>query len=295
MAPYVAYGQRCARFPPPPPHEGFSIRRVLMAYQLPAPEQKARYVRTKFDEIARQYDLFNDLITQGQHRRWKRALVRRLGLRSDAIGVDLCCGTGDIARRCLTRLGPEGGLIAADFSMNMLRIARRRIARHGAVAGMARRIAEGRAAGFTPADRSSEGAHRHVLCADAMRLPFRTASLEFVTIGYGLRNVVDLDSCLREIHRVLKPGGVMGSLDVGKVTHRWLRPLVDYYFFRVVPGIGRLLQRGQDMFAYLPASSVAYPGQRALRQRLLEAGFARAEIVEFVFGASVIHLAWKAG
>ncbi len=291
-----------------------------MPYQLPPPEQKARYVRTKFDEIARQYDLFNDLITQGQHRRWKRALVRRLALRGDALGVDLCCGTGDIARRCLSRLGPAGGVIAADFSLNMLRIAQRRlalppaqpIAGRGAAGTTAPHAAApdvtalgapepgsaepGSAApGATGVRQASPAPYRHVLCADAMRLPFRTASLDFVTIGYGLRNVVDLDGCLKEIQRVLKPGGVLGSLDVGKVTHPWLRPLVDFYFFHVVPVIGRLLQRGQDMFAYLPASSLAYPGQQALRQRMLEAGFARAEVVEYVFGASVIHLAWKAG
>jgi demethylmenaquinone methyltransferase/2-methoxy-6-polyprenyl-1,4-benzoquinol methylase len=275
-----------------------------MPYQLPPPEQKARYVRAKFDEIARRYGLFNDLITQGQHRRWKRVLVRRLGLKPDARGADVCCGTGDIALRCLARLGPGGGVLAADFSPNMLRIAQRRLASGAAAAAAGRparpRAAESGAAANRVADsaaagRAAHAPHRQVLCADAMRLPFRTASLDFVTIGYGLRNVVDLDGCLREIHRVLKPGGVLGSLDVGKVTRPWLRPLVDFYFFHVVPAIGRLVQRGQDMFAYLPASSLAYPGQEALRQRLLDTGFARAEIEEFVFGASVIHLAWKKG
>jgi demethylmenaquinone methyltransferase/2-methoxy-6-polyprenyl-1,4-benzoquinol methylase len=241
-----------------------------MPYQLPPADQKARYVRAKFDEIARQYDRFNDLITQGQHRWWKRELVRRLDLRPGAKGADVCCGTGDIALRSLKRLGPRGGVLAADFSLNMLHIA----------AGRLKRRADGQPA-------------RHVLCADAMRLPFRSASLDFVTIGYGLRNVTDLDACLREMLRVLKPGGAMGSLDVGKVRHRLLRPCVDAYFFRVVPWIGRLLQPGQDMFTYLPQSSVAYPDQAALKQRLLNAGFARAEFVEFVFGASVIHLAWK--
>jgi len=243
-----------------------------MPYELPPPDQKARYVRTKFDEIARQYDRFNDLITQGQHRRWKRVLVGRLALRPDAKGADVCCGTGDIALRALKRLGPRGGVLAADFSLNMLRIA-------------AQRLKPGPGAGPS----------RQVLCADALRLPFRTASLDFVTIGYGLRNVTDLDGCLRELLRVLKPGGVMGSLDVGKVRYRLLRPWTDAYFFRVVPWIGRLLQPGQDMFTYLPQSSVAYPDQAALRQRLLDAGFARADSVDFVFGASVIHLAWKPG
>jgi demethylmenaquinone methyltransferase/2-methoxy-6-polyprenyl-1,4-benzoquinol methylase len=170
----------------------------------------------------------------------------------------------------LKRLGSGGGVAAADFSLNMLRIARERLRRP-----------------------SGQGPARTVLCADALRLPFRDASLDFLTIGYGLRNVTDLDGCLREILRVLKPGGVMGSLDVGKVRYRWLRPAADAYFFRVVPWIGRLLQPGQDMFTYLPQSSVAYPEQQVLRQRMLDAGFARAEVIEFVFGASAIHLAWK--
>jgi demethylmenaquinone methyltransferase / 2-methoxy-6-polyprenyl-1,4-benzoquinol methylase len=253
-----------------------------MTYQLPPPDQKARYVRAKFDEIARQYDRFNDLITQGQHRRWKRVLVRRLELRPDAVGADVCCGTGDIARRSLRRLGPRGGLIAADFSLGMLRIAHERLAHehvdhHSPGVGAA----------------AHDVAPRGVLCADAMRLPFRDASLDFVTVGYGLRNVSDLDACLRELLRVLKPGGVLGSLDVGKVRNPALRPLVNAYFFRVVPMIGRLLQPGQDAFTYLPQSSVAYPEQQALKQRLLDIGFARAEVIEFVFGASVIHLAWK--
>jgi demethylmenaquinone methyltransferase / 2-methoxy-6-polyprenyl-1,4-benzoquinol methylase len=241
-----------------------------MAYQLPPTDQKARYVRTKFDEIARQYDRFNDLITQGQHRWWKHVLVERMNLLPAAMGADVCCGTGDIALRSLKHIRSGGGVVAADFSLNMLRIAKQRLKR-----------------------RSEDGPARGVLCADAMRLPFRDASLDFVTIGYGLRNVTDLRACLAEILRVLKPGGVMGSLDVGKVRYRWLRPAADFYFFQVVPWIGRRLQPGQDMFTYLPQSSVAYPEQHVLRKMLLDAGFAKAEVIEFVFGASAIHLAWK--
>ena len=142
-----------------------------MSYRLPDSAGKARYVREKFDEIARHYDLFNDLITQGQHRIWKKILVNRLGFRPTARGLDLCCGTGDIAARSLRRLGPGGSLFLLDFSLNMLGIARRRL--------------EG------PANRG--GAEKAVLCGDAMRLPFRDESLHFVTVGYGLRHVTDLD------------------------------------------------------------------------------------------------------
>jgi demethylmenaquinone methyltransferase/2-methoxy-6-polyprenyl-1,4-benzoquinol methylase len=238
-----------------------------MPYRLPDADQKDRYVRAKFDEIAQQYDRFNDWITQGQHRRWKRVLVGRLDIQPGQRGLDLCCGTGDIARRCRAGLRGRGGLVAADFSLNMLALAKGRLAGGGAPAA--------------------------VLCADAMRLPFADASFDFVTIGYGLRNVKDLVGCLAEIHRVLRPGGVLASLDIGKVRHRWMRPLVDAYLFHVVPWIGRRLQPGQEMFTYLPHSTTAYPHQDALADLLRTSSFGRVELIEFLFGTSVIHLAWK--
>lgn len=245
-----------------------------MTYRLPQPEDKARYVRGKFDEIARQYDLFNDLITQRQHRYWKRVLVERVNMSPDAQGLDLCCGTADIAARCLAKLSAAGRIVAADFSQNMLALARRRLARH-------------QANGPPPVTLT--------LCGDAMRLPFRNDSFHFVTIGYGLRNVTDLSACLGELWRVLRPGGVLASLDVGKVGNRWLRPLSEFYLFRVVPLIGRMLQSGQDMFEYLPHSTVDFPDQAALRGIMEDSGFSRVEVIEFLFGASVIHLAHKPG
>jgi len=242
------------------------------SYRLPSADQKDRYVRAKFDEIAQQYDRFNDWITQGQHRWWKRVLVRRLEIQPGQRGLDLCCGTGDIALRCLGPLHGRGGVIAADFSLNMLALAQRRLS----------------------ATRSGpETAASAVMCADAMRLPFADASFNFVTIGYGLRNVKDLAGCLAEIRRVLRPGGVMASLDLGKVRHRWMRPFVDAYMFHVVPWIGRRLQPGQEMFTYLPHSNTTYPHQDALKDLLARSGFGRVELIEYLFGTSVIHLAWK--
>jgi len=241
-----------------------------MSYRHPTPSEKAGFVQQKFDQIASHYDRFNDLITQGQHRWWKRVLVNRLGLNPGDRGLDLCCGTGDIAARVLPHLGPKGSLVAADFSPEMLKIAQRRL--------------RSRKSAVTPL----------IMTADAMRLPFQDGSLNFITIGYGLRNVSDLRLCLRELARVLAPGGVLASLDTGQVRPRLLRPLVNFYMFHLVPLIGRMLQPGQDMFTYLPHSTLHFPHQDALKELLREAGFSQVDLVEFLFGASVIHLARKA-
>ncbi|MCZ6748936.1 MAG: class I SAM-dependent methyltransferase, partial [SAR324 cluster bacterium] len=165
-------------------------------------------------------------------------------------------------------------VVAADFSLEMLKIAGKRLA----------------ARGGSPA---GAGATAAVACADAMCLPFGEGSFRAVTIGYGLRNVAGLEGCLREVYRVLAPGGWIASLDVGKVRSAWLRPLVAFYFFRIVPRIGALLQPGEEMYAYLPHSSLDFPHQDRLREVLAGEGFTDVELVEYLGGASAIHFARK--
>jgi demethylmenaquinone methyltransferase/2-methoxy-6-polyprenyl-1,4-benzoquinol methylase len=119
------------------------------------------------------------------------------------------------------------------------------------------------------------------------------AFFDAVTVGYGLRNVQDLRGCLQEILRVLRPGGVLVSLDVGKVSLPLLAELNHFYFFHVVPLIGKLLMSGEKMFQYLPQSSVEYPNQEFLKNLMTEAGFQKVEFHNFVFGASTVHVAYK--
>lgn len=246
-----------------------------MVYRIPQPADKPRYLRRKFGEIARRYDLFNDIITQGQHRYWKNVLVQRLELAGHERVLDLCCGTGDIGLRCADKLTAGGSVVAADFTPEMLHIARARIAQRKTSAN------------------GAPVAGVKVICGDAMRLPFPDASFHCITIGYGLRNVSDLNGCLAEMLRVLKPGGILASLDVGKVRSKIVAAINWLYFFYIVPWIGRMLQPGQELYSYLPRSTVDYPDQDRLKTILGECGLHRLEVIEFLFGASVIHLARK--
>ena len=232
-------------------------------YSLPSSDEKPAYVQQKFDEIAKSYDLFNDLITLGMHRYWKNFLVRQTGIASDAVCLDLCCGTGDIAR-LLSQKASEGQVHGLDFSWNMLEVAKQR-----------------------PQENLT------YLQGDAMKIPFEDQFFDTVSIGYGLRNVSDLSLCLKDIYRVLKPNSALVSLDVGKPTLPGVHYFFDFYFFNIVPRIGKLLESKQDMFDYLPHSAKSYPDQEQVKRLMLEAGFRHVEIHDFMLGTSTIHVAWK--
>ena len=234
-----------------------------MNYHLPPTPEKAAYVNQKFNEIARSYDRFNDLITLGMHRYWKRFVARQAGLQPGERCLDLCCGTGDIARAVL-RQHPEAQITGLDFASSMLTIA---------------------------SERGSEPIQW--IQGDALRLPFPDQWFAAVTVGYGLRNLQDLSQGLREIRRVLQPGGVLVSLDVGKVRLPVVDTLSRWYFFSVVPRIGQWLMPGQEMFTYLPHSSLHYPDQETLKRLLLGCGFQQADYFDFVFGASTVHVAYQ--
>ena len=150
-----------------------------MTYTLPTTEDKSNYVEEKFDEIAQKYDRFNDVITFGMHRYWKKFVVRQTGLRPDEECLDLCCGTGDISREIL-RQHPECKITGLDFSAEMLKIAK---------------------------SKNSVNSEIQYLQGDAMNIPFPDKFFDAVTMGYGLRNVSKINICLEEIIRVLKPGG----------------------------------------------------------------------------------------
>ena len=236
-----------------------------MTYTLPNTEKKSVYVEQMFNKIAQKYDLFNDIITFGMHRQWKRFVARQTDLHAEQSCLDLCCGTGDIAREVL-RQYPSSKVTGLDFSEEMLNIAE---------------------------SKNNNEITVQYIPGDAMNIPFQDAAFDAVTIGYGMRNVQNISQFLLEILRVLKPEGVLVSLDVGKVRIPILAELNHFYFFHIVPLVGKLLIPGEEIFKYLPESSLEYPNQESLTNLMIETGFEKVGFHNFVFGASTVHVAYK--
>lgn len=239
---------------------------MSIKYILPGKEEKPKYVKEKFDEIASKYNLFNDLITFGMHRYWKKFLVTKTGISHDGVVLDLCCGTGDITRY-LANYAPQGRVYALDFSSEMIKTAQNRL--------------------------QNKYTRLTLMRGDAMKIPISNESMDAVTIGYGLRNVKDLKQCLEEILRILKPGGKLLCLDIGKIRIPIIKQIAQFYLFHVVPQIGQLIMPRQEMFQYLPHSSINYPSQEKLKDIMYEVGFNKVEYFDFLFGITTIHSALK--
>ena len=211
-------------------------------------DQRAPRVREMFSRLAERYDLVNDVMSFGMHRKWKREAVR-LALagvtRRPARVLDLCCGTGDMSFLA-EELG-AASVVGADFTLPMLSVARRR-ARE-----------EGRRSGF--------------VAADALRLPFRDGVFDAITVGYGLRNVADPQTALREMRRVLAPAGRTVVLDFGKPDNPVASSLYFAYLKTMMPAVGWIFHGDPETYLYIPASLARYPAQRGVESLMREAGF----------------------
>ena len=223
-------------------------------------EQRAAKINDLFSQIARRYDLINDVQSFGMHRRWKRRLV---GLANPAPGVralDICCGTGDITFALAARGAEAVGL---DFSEPMLAVAEDR-----------RRKSEVRP------PTSVRFVH-----GDAMKLPFPEATFDIVTVGYGLRNLASWETGLREMLRVARPGGRVLVLDFGKPDNALWRTLYFGYLRLFVPVYGLALVGRASAYAYILESLKHYPAQRGVEARMHELGLENVRVVNLLGGA----------
>jgi demethylmenaquinone methyltransferase/2-methoxy-6-polyprenyl-1,4-benzoquinol methylase len=243
-------------------------------YQL-GPERAAK-VNDLFGAIARRYDLANDLQSLGLHRLWKRRLARLAGVGPGDRALDLCCGTGDVAKALARHRARVVGL---DFSAPMLARAAQRA---GTLVP--------RAASALPA------ACRHrlmLVCGDALRLPFPDDTFDAVTISYGLRNLASAAAGLREMRRVARPGGRILVLDFGKPANPLWRRLYFGYLRRWVPRLGRLVAGSAEAYAYILESLAHYPAQQGVAALMLELGLTQVQVINLLGGAMSINCGAK--
>lgn len=228
---------------------------------------RGTFVREMFAQIAPRYDLANRVLTGGLDERWRRRAIALLSPPPGGRVLDCCCGTGDLVFG-LVRSDRSLEVTGVDFCRPMLDRAQRR----------ASRIGRGKT-------RFVEG--------DVMALPFEDASFDGATMGFSLRNVVDVDATLREILRVLRPGARFVSLDVTKAPNRNFKRLFDLYFYRLVPVVGGIIGGSRSAYAYLPNSLTHHPNAAELSQRFARAGFSRAGYLSLMGGAIAIHYGAK--
>lgn len=240
---------------------GKLIRRLLRE-QAPV---RRRWVREAFHSISHRYDLLNTLLSGGVHLLWKRAAVGATGLRPGGVGLDVCCGTGDLLLRMARVVGESGRAVGVDFAAGMLEIARRRAQRK-------------RLPRLT------------LVCAEAEALPARDASCDAVTIAFGLRNVAYSDKALREFHRVLRPGGRLVILEFGRPQSRLVRGLYDFYSQTIIPRLGGWLSGRRDAYQYLHDSIREWPDPETLTAMIREAGFADVRHRLLTGGIAVLHV-----
>ncbi|MEP6993511.1 MAG: bifunctional demethylmenaquinone methyltransferase/2-methoxy-6-polyprenyl-1,4-benzoquinol methylase UbiE [Acidobacteriota bacterium] len=227
-------------------------------------EQRAPKVREMFSRLAWRYDLVNDVMSLGLHRRWKRQTVRLAleGLPRAPRVLDLCCGSGDLS--FLAEAGGAAFVVGADFTLPMLAVANRR------------KASEHRRCGFAG--------------ADALRLPFADASFDLITIGYGLRNIADIPAALAEMRRVLAPGGRAVVLDFGKPDHPLAGALYQAFLRTMMPTVGWLFHGDPETYLYIPESLKRFPAQRGVEQAMRAAGFVNATYQNRLFGTMGINI-----
>jgi demethylmenaquinone methyltransferase / 2-methoxy-6-polyprenyl-1,4-benzoquinol methylase len=221
--------------------------------------QRASAVRGMFSAIAPRYDLMNRLMTAGMDVSWRKEVIRRAGLSSGDLLLDLGAGTGDLAREAL-RQQPDCRVTAGDFTINMMLV--------------------GKAGPAGPRDWTG---------ADALNLPFPAASFDALVSGFLMRNVVDLDQALREQRRVLRPGGRMVCLDTTRPGRSLLTPFIRFHMRRVIPLLGALLAGSKSAYTYLPETSERFLSAEELLARIQAAGFSQAGFRRVNFGTVAIH------
>lgn len=229
-------------------------------------QEKAQRVRGVFDSVASKYDVMNDLMSMGLHRLWKAYTIGVSGVRHGDRVLDVAGGTGDLAKAFAQRVGASGLVVHTDINESMLRQGRERL--------------------------TDEGLLLPTTICDAETLPFPSNSFDIVSVAFGLRNMTHKDKALAEMCRVLKPGGRLLVLEFSKVVEPLRKPY-DWYSFKVLPVLGRLVAGDAESYRYLAESIRMHPEQATLKSMMKTAGFAHVDVHNLTGGVVALHVGLK--
>jgi demethylmenaquinone methyltransferase / 2-methoxy-6-polyprenyl-1,4-benzoquinol methylase len=231
-------------------------------------QSKEQRVHGVFEKIYENYDQMNSVISFQQHIKWRNETMKKMSVPKGAKALDVCCGTADWTIALAEAAGKDGEVVGLDFSKNMLKIGEEKL--------QARNL-----------DQAS------LIHGNAMELPFEDNSFDYVTIGFGLRNVPDYNQVLREMYRVLKPGGMAVCLETSQPTMPGFKQAYRLYFRFIMPMFGKLFAKSYDEYSWLQESAKDFPGMKELAKMFSEAGFVNVEYKPYSGGVAAVHIGRK--
>ncbi|MGM9928145.1 MAG: demethylmenaquinone methyltransferase [Bacillus sp. (in: firmicutes)] len=229
---------------------------------------KEKKVHKVFENISQNYDHMNSVISFQQHIKWRDVTMKMMNVPKGAKALDVCCGTGDWSIALGKAVGPEGHVTGLDFSKNMLSVGMEKV----------------------------ENLHLNqveLIHGNAMELPFEDNSFDYVTIGFGLRNVPDYLQVLKEMNRVLKPGGMAVCLETSHPTIPGFKQGFNFYFKYIMPIFGKVFAKSYAEYSWLQESAKDFPGMKELARLFTEAGFEKVSYKAHTGGVAATHFGYK--
>jgi demethylmenaquinone methyltransferase/2-methoxy-6-polyprenyl-1,4-benzoquinol methylase len=231
-------------------------------------QSKEERVHNVFEKISDNYDKMNSVISFKLHTKWREDTMKRMNVQKGKKALDVCCGTADWTIALAEAVGPTGEVVGLDFSQNMLNVGKQKV---------------------TEANLNQVT----LIHGNAMELPFPDHSFDYVTIGFGLRNVPDYLQVLKEMNRVLKPGGIAVCLETSQPTLIGYRQLFYFYFRFIMPLFGRMFAKSFSEYSWLQESARDFPGVKELAGLFKQAGFKDVTYKPYSGGAAAVHFGHK--
>lgn len=231
-------------------------------------QSKEEKVHGVFEKIYKNYDQMNSVISFQRHKAWRKETMKRMAVQPGQKALDVCCGTADWSIALANEVGSNGQVKGLDFSRNMLQIGHQKVEQLGLK-------------------------NLELIHGNAMSLPFEDHTFDFVTIGFGLRNVPDYMQVLREMNRVLKPGGKAICLETSQPTAPIFKQAYYFYFRYIMPLFGKMFAKSYEEYSWLQESARDFPGMKELAVMFKDAGFEQIEVKPFTGGVAAMHLGVK--